>query len=203
MTSLPTDAQWAKIHSFLRQHPRTYVGEESACRRFVEGVLWILRSGAQWRFLPEEYGNWNSVCKRYASWCDHGVWKDMHAAFVDDPDMESILIDSTVVRAHPCATGAQKKRGGQQAQALGRSRGGFSTKIHISVDALGNPLRFLVTGGQRHDSTQAKALVADFSFERVIADRAHDSEAFLELYSETECRSRDSAQVQPHRITRV
>ena len=79
---------------------------------------------------------------------------------------------------------ALKKRGGQQAQALGRSRGGFSIKIHISVDALGNPLRFLVTGGQHHDSTQAKALVSDLSFKRVIADRTYDSEAFLEYIQE-------------------
>ena len=75
--------------------------------------------------------------------------------------------------------GSVKKSGGQASQALGRSRGGFSTKIHASVDALGNPLRFRLTGGQRHDITQAEDLLADFEFERVIADRSYDSEAFL------------------------
>ena len=54
--------------------------------------------------------------------------------------MEYLIIDSTVVRAHPCAAGAPQGQGGQEAQALGRSRGGFSTKVHVSVDALGNPL---------------------------------------------------------------
>lgn len=71
------------------------------------------------------------------------------------------------------------KKGGQATQALGRSRGGFSCKIHACVDALGNPLRFTLTGGQRHDITQAPALVADYSCEWVIGDTAYDSDAFL------------------------
>lgn len=75
--------------------------------------------------------------------------------------------------------GPQKNDHRQEEQALGRSRGGFSTKIHVSVDALGNPLRFLLTGGQRHDITQAEALIANYEFARVIADRSYDSEDFL------------------------
>lgn len=108
----------------------------------------------------------------------------MHQHFVNDPDLENILLDSTAVRAHPCAVGAAKKSGGQESQALGRSRGGFSTNIHASVDALGNPLRFLLTGGQRHDITQAEVLVADFDFERVVADRSYDAEYFLKKIAE-------------------
>jgi len=65
-----------------------------------------------------------------------------------------------------------QKSGGQESQALGRSRGGFSTKIHASVDVLGNPLRFLLTGGQQHNITRADDWIADFDFERVIADRS-------------------------------
>ena len=104
------DKQWQKIYTFLQSHPRAYAGKETDCRHFVEGVLWMNRSGAQWRLLPEKYGNWNSVYKRFARWCDHEIWEDMHQHFVDDPDMENIIIDSTVVRAHPCAAGASKKR---------------------------------------------------------------------------------------------
>lgn len=105
-----TDEQWTKVVGFLRQDPNTYVGNEAECRRFVEGVLWINRSGAPWRLLPSEYGKWNSVFKRYARWCDAGVWERMLAYFADDPDMENGMIDSTVVRAHACAAGAEKKR---------------------------------------------------------------------------------------------
>ncbi len=73
-----------------------------------------------------------------------------------------------------------KKSGGQEAQALGRSRGGFSTKIHIAVDALGNPLRLLLTAGQRHDSPQAAALLEDFVPQALIADKGYDSDALIE-----------------------
>ena len=71
-----------------------------------------------------------------------------------------------------------KKKHGEQ--ALGRSRGGFSTKIHIAVDALGNALRFILSGGERHDVTQAESLVGDFVFETLIADKAYDKDEFVE-----------------------
>jgi transposase len=106
-----TDNQWTKIREFLKQDPNAYIGkDEQACRSFVEAIQWVSRSGAQWRLLPAEYGKWNTIYKRYMRWCEQGLWQRMFDYFADDLDMENGMIDSTIVRAHPCASGAQKKR---------------------------------------------------------------------------------------------
>jgi transposase len=73
-----------------------------------------------------------------------------------------------------------QKNGGPGEQALGRSRGGFSTKIHVTVDGLGNPLRLRVTAGQRHDITQATEMIVDLGFEHILADRAYTAQPFRE-----------------------
>ncbi len=90
-----------------------------------------------------------------------------------------------------------KKEG---AQSLGRSRGGFSTKIHLATDALGNALRFILTGGERNDITQAEPLIENLSAEYVIADKGYDSEAFVlkvkEQNSEAVIPSRSNHKVQ-------
>ena len=109
LTVALTDEQWQKMLPFLRAHPNTYVGHEDECRRFLSAVLWIARSGAQWRLLPTEYGYWNTVYRRFARWSEQGVFEQLHQFFADDPDMQHLLIDSTIVRAHPCSAGAPKK----------------------------------------------------------------------------------------------
>ncbi len=116
-----SDKEWTKIREFLVQEPNVYLGKEADCRLFLDAVLWISRTGAQWRALPKEYGNWNSVYKRFARWSERGVWQRMMAAMTGDADMENGMIDSTIVCAHPCAAGAQKKSGaslGMQSRRL-------------------------------------------------------------------------------------
>lgn len=97
----------------------------------------------------------------------------------------------------------KKKHGGQASQALGRSCGGFSTKIHIAVDALGNPLRLLLTGGESHDSTQAASLVEGLPAQAVIADKGYDSDDFIESVTATQSASRDSTTQESKRATRL
>ena len=103
-----TDEQWQTIWTFLVAHPRVYVGATDTCRRFLNAVLWVLRSGAQWRLLPTELGHWNRVFKRFSHWGEHGVWADWHRYTAHDPDWQEVFWDSTLVRAHACAAGQQK-----------------------------------------------------------------------------------------------
>ena len=76
-------------------------------RMFVEGVLWIVRTGSPWRDLPEVFGEWNSVFRRFSRWSVKGVWGRIFAALADDPDFEYLIVDSTIVRAHQHASGAK------------------------------------------------------------------------------------------------
>lgn len=180
------DKTWNKLYPCLQTITGIYTGKEEKTRRFLDAVHWIMRTGAPWEDLPAELGKGNSVFKRFANWSDKNVWGQLHEHFVDDPDMEWLLLDSTVVRAHPCAAGAPQAQGGQAEQARGRSVGGFRTKLHVAVDAHGNPLRLLLTGGQRADSTQAIALLEGFQFDALLADRGYDTDKILAFLAQND-----------------
>ena len=111
-----SDEQWQKMLPVLRAHPNAYVGQEHECRRFLSAVLWMARSGAQWRLLPKEYGYWNTIYRRFARWSEQGIFHELHQALADDADIEHLLIDSTIIRAHPCAAGAPKKTAASKAR---------------------------------------------------------------------------------------
>ncbi len=108
MTVKLTDEQWQKILPVLKTFPQIRLGAGRDCRRFLEAVLWVDRSGAQWRLLPRKYGRWNSVYKRFSRWSELKVFEKLFEHFSQDRDLEHLLVDSTIVRAHACAAGAQK-----------------------------------------------------------------------------------------------
>jgi putative transposase len=76
-------------------------------RLFIDAVLWIARTGAPWRDLPDEFGPWYSVYTRFWRWSRRGVWESLFNALADDPDFEYLMIDSTIVRAHQHGAGAK------------------------------------------------------------------------------------------------
>ena len=103
--------QFARVYALLQAERKIHTRQREQVRLFLEAVYWMGRSGAQWRFLPRAYGAWNSIYKRFARWDDLGVWARLFTGVADDPDLQRVLIDATVIRAHACAAGAPKKRG--------------------------------------------------------------------------------------------
>ena len=159
-------AQWRRIEGSLPGRPGWVGVTAKDNRKFVNGVLWVLRSGAHWKDLPPGYGNWKSVHKRFTRWAKTGIWEKIF----------QVLLDATwsdnryVMRFHHSPgppAGSLRERGGQ-CEAVGRSRGGLSTKIHLVADAQGRPVRFSLTGGQKADlaiplltGLEAGAVIAD------------------------------------------
>jgi len=104
------DDQWDRLYQILLAQKGLYIRQEAATRRFVETVLWMARAGCAWRLLPDEFCPWNSVYKRFARWQEKGVWQALLDGLSADADVEWLMLDSTVVRAHASAAGAKKMR---------------------------------------------------------------------------------------------
>lgn len=102
-----SDEQWERIKDLLPGRPGTPGRPAEDNRLFLDSVLWIGKTGAPWRDLPERFGDWNNVWHRFDRWAKKGVWKRVFDA-LQDPDLEWLILDSTVVRAHPHAAGAKK-----------------------------------------------------------------------------------------------
>ena len=143
-------------------------------RGFVNAVWYVAKTGIPWRDLPDRFGKWDTAFHRFNGWCKAGVWRRVFEA-VRDPDLEWLMIDSTVIRAHHHAAGMN---GGEDDQDLGRSRGGFGTKVRLAVESLGLPLEIVPSPGQDADITHAPALLGDHEPEAVLGDKGYDSDAF-------------------------
>src|SRR5260370_41417334 len=190
-----TDYHWDAIKDFLPGKEGDPGATAKDNRWFINAILWIAKTGAPWRDLPERFGNWNSVFQRFNRWCKAGVFQRIMEK-LQDPDLGVLLLDSTIIRAHQHAAGAEGSC--PQAEALGRSRGGFRTKIHVACDGLGKPVKINLTPGQEHDITQGPALIAGSDAEKIIADRGYDSDAFI-----ADIESRHAEPVIPPRSNRL
>ena len=102
------DEDWGRIKDMLPGRPGDPGVTAKDNRLFLNAVLWIGKTGAPWRDLPERFGPWGSVWKRFDRWARKGVWARVFEA-LRDPDLEWMILDSTVVRAHQHAAGAEKK----------------------------------------------------------------------------------------------
>ena len=170
-----TDEYWGKLSELLLETGRVYNKPEH--RMTLEGILYRMRTGCPWRDLPVEFGNWNTVFRRFNLWSRKGIMSHVFSALSKGTDTEWVFLDSSVVRAHQHSHGAAK--GGDE--AIGSSRGGRSTKVHLAVDSYGLPIHFALSGGQLHDVSLAPQLLDGTPpGEHVVADKGYDSAALRE-----------------------
>jgi transposase len=173
------------IFLYLKDRQDIYCKNKDKTRKFLEGVYFIMKTGAQWGELPKSYGKHKSVHKRFLSWSKKDLWNEILSFFAQGSDVESVMIDGSIVRAHACASGYKKNS--QEEQALGRSKGGFTTKIHALVDALGLPIRFILTPGQASEIKQAPELIKGINGANILADKAFDCDEFLAQIVSQDC----------------
>ena len=118
-----SDAMWAKIEPHLPGRRGTWGGIAKDNRRFVNAVLWVVRTGTPWRDLPPEYGGWSNTHRRFIRWRNAGVWERLLEVCIDEPDLEWLMVDASYVKAHQHAAGA---RGGNE--GIGLTKGGETPK---------------------------------------------------------------------------
>jgi transposase len=114
-----SDADFARISPLLTGLPGQHGGIAEDNRRFINAVLYVAKTGIPWRDLPERYGNWNSQWRRFDRWAKAGRFETIAAA-LRDPDFDVLILDSTVIRAHPCAAGSKKNGTGLAARTIRR-----------------------------------------------------------------------------------
>ncbi|MFH9677698.1 IS5 family transposase [Streptomyces sp. NPDC017405] len=192
-----TDLEWELLAPLI---PRAATGRPRVeDRQVINGMVYKIRTGISWRDLPERYGSWKTVYTRFRRYALDGVFtralQQIQAQADAAGDIDWLVqIDSTIVRAHQHAAATGRKGGGTSDEpddhALGRSRGGLTTKIHLACDGKGRPLAILITPGQRHDSVCARPLLERIRVPRtglgrprcrpdqIIADKAYSSRGF-------------------------
>ncbi|WP_406840859.1 IS5 family transposase [Streptomyces sp. AHU1] len=182
-----TDEQWVVLEPLLPRGMKAGRPPVWSRRRLIDGIRFRVRTGAPWRDVPIGYGPWNRIYDLFRRWQRNGTWhriltwlqagRDVKGAIVWD-----LSVDSTVCRAHQHATGA-RKRGDLQKEppggvftelgdhGLGRSRGGFTTKLHLAVEQGQKPMSIVVTAGQRGDSPQLEPVLEKVRVPRIGPDR--------------------------------
>lgn len=175
-----TDQQWEQISSLFPPENTGKRGRPSKNNRLMlNAMVWIARSGAPWRDLPERFGPWGTVYSRFRKWIDDGFLDNIFRILSLDAELSEISIDASIVQAHQHSAGARKN---SLPNEIGRSRGGPSTKIHAAVDTYGYPVYIMISEGQRNDINFAIPVLEHINIEgsNVLADRGYDSNKLID-----------------------
>lgn len=198
-----TDAQWAALEVLLPKPKRSGRPSPFSWRQLIDGIRWRVRVGCPWRDVPALYGSWQSVYGLFRRWQRAGVWAQVMTGLQARADAAGLItwdvsVDSTIARAHQHAAGARRDGDGQAEppggvavepadHALGRSRGGLTTKVHLACEQGQKPLSMVLTAGQRGDSPQFVRVLERIRVprlgggrprtrpDRVLADKAYTS----------------------------
>src|SRR5229473_3420740 len=170
------DFEWAAIRPMLPNKPRGVPRVND--RRVLNGIFWVLRSGAPWRDLPEAFGPYTTCYNRFVRWRRAGVWSRIIDSLASTHDTAVQMIDTSIVRVHQHGACITKN----QRQSMGRSRGGLTSKIHAVVDSNGLPVRLALSPGEAHDVRLAGKLLSRLkSGSMLLADRGYDADWIREL----------------------
>ena len=168
-----SDDEWTAIKPMLPNKPRGVPRVND--RRVLNGIFWVLRSGAPWRDLPNNFGPYTTCYNRFVRWRRAGVWARIMSALAGAHDAAVQMIDTSIVRVHQHGACMTRNR----RQLMGRSRGGLTSKIHALVDANGLPVRLALTAGEAHDNRLAGKLLSRLRLGAILlADRGYDADWF-------------------------
>ena len=201
-----TDLEWNTIRTFLPAERTGKAGRPwKPHRQVINGILFVLRTGIPWEDLPAEFGKHKTVYNRFCRWVKSGLWQRIFEALIDrlhnegEIDFELWCVDGTVIRAHRVASGAVRgeltSQENAEKHALGRSRGGYSTKLHVLTDGQGVPLGVIATPGQRNEAPEFEnvmdaCLINTFRKanrpESLAADKAYSSKAIRNYIAKRE-----------------
>ena len=166
-----SDNEWTIIRVMLPNKPRGVARVDD--RRVLNGIFWVLRSGAPWRDLPEVYGPRTTCYNRFVRWRRAGIWASIMNALTATHDATVQMIDTSMVRVHQHGACIADNA----SQSVGRSRGGLTSKLHVVVDANGLPLRLGITPGEAHDNRLCSVLLTGLKPQTMLlADRAYDAD---------------------------
>lgn len=149
-----SDTQWSSIQPLLPTNTRGMPPVDD--RRVLSGIVHVLKSGCRWSDCPKEYDPHKTIYNRFIRRVKRGNWEDIFAALARaEGAPDTLMIDSTIVKAHRCSGGG--KKGGARAHAIGRSKGGRTTKIHAVTDDKWRPCVLLLAPGNTSDHKAAHA----------------------------------------------
>jgi transposase len=153
-------------------------------RRILSGIVYVISNGLRWKDLPREYGSPKTVYNRFVRWSRRGIFVKIFQVMADkklekaaEEKSRILMLDSTHIKVHRTAASLKKK--GSEPRAIGRTRGGLNSKLHVICDGNGKPLRLFLSAGNMNDIDGARQFLADFpSGKYLLADKAYDANWF-------------------------